>query len=264
MTKALSAAGKLLDGDETIEHTTHPSRFKKKLLKKYTLAVFLFLLFAAPLVFSGRLPVPSNLRPVFIPLMVLPGAIFAYAEMERYAIMYHFTNKKFIWEQGILKKEVSSVAYDNVTKVRINQDFVDRLIDIGNLSIEVKGTEQEEIHVDGVRNPEAFRIHLQGSHDFDIDDEQLEEVAEVRDDISIDRNGEHSGEDSGDSDSNMHHRVLDQEYLEAELGRLQRKKNELEEQYQKGAFGEREYERRWYMLQGEERLLQRELDRLEE
>lgn len=263
MTKPLSAAGKLLDNNETIEHTTHPSRFNSQLLRKYVAGGFLFVLLLAPIV----LPVidyPEPLRVLFYILFIVPVGFVLYAEMRRYAIMYHFSNKKFIMENGILKKNVSSVAYDNVTKVEIQQDFVDRIIDIGDLRVEVKGQEQKEILVTGVRNPQAFRIHLQGSHDFeDIDEvEDVEDIdvepAEDGDAVNADQNTE-AGAVTDDG-----RRVLDQQFLEAELGRIQRRKGELEQQYQKGALGEQEYEQRWYMLQGEERLIQRELDQLEE
>lgn len=245
-----SNAEKLLESGEEIQMTVHPSRFHKDYVKHYSIAILLtagILVLVSGVLGLEDLPVSRDL---LLGLFVVPGGILLWSEIRRMAVMYHFTDKKFIEEEGIMKKSFSSTPYRDITRVNIQQGVNQRMVGIGNLQMEVRGSDSEEILVEGIRNPQRFRVRLSGGDTWDEEETLPEDAAD-------DTPGEQEV-----SQQRQQGQQLTKEDIEAELGRVYRKQRELEEQHQNGQVSQEEYERRWYMIQGEIQALERQLDRL--
>lgn len=245
-----SSATKLLDEGEEIEVTIHPSRMGHQTFRKYILATMLIAVIGFIAADGTAAAAIGMSESLLYGLFIVPGFIIALAEVERQVMMYHFTTKKFIMEKGIFNKNFSSVPYRDITRVTINQGLNDRLLGLGNLKVEVKGTDHEEIFITGIRNPQRFRVRLSGSHG-----PGKEEEGGAPDD-AVDTS-------SAGQTQPLPGRSLTKQQLEAELGRVTRHRNRIKQDYKDGVLSEDEYERQWYMMKGREQLLEQQIALLE-
>lgn len=233
-----SSAGKLLESGETIRSTVHPSRLRIDYLKRLALGVVLAAGVSGGILMAQDQVLPSYLSQwMLYGLFIIPGFVLGWNELEHHFVMYHFTDRKFILEQGIFTKDFSTVPYDKITQVGIRQSLDERLAGIGTLEVEVVGTDNEELVLRGIRHPQKFRAKLAAAGDKEAEEIVPEEAQ------------------SG---------TITQEQLEAELGRTQHRRQQLEEQYEQGEIGQDEYKRQWYILEGEERALSKQIDKFSE
>lgn len=255
MLPVLSSADKLLEEGEEITSTQHPSRLRLDYLKKGGLAFLVIMVLTVVYVYQGRIPqIPFELTlPIYILLQALPVAIFVMMEVEHHALMYHFTTEKFIEENGILNKDFSSVPYNKITQVSIRQRAHERLVGIGTLKVEMLGTDGDEKILNGIKNPQKFRVQLSSGEPAGVSagkggGEVQDEKQQTTDPLPETVSGAH----------------ITKKDLEAELGRVQRRRKELEDSYSAGRLGQDEYEQRWYMIQGEQRLVEALLDDIDQ
>lgn len=77
------------------------------------------------------------------------------AIIDHYRILYIITNKRVIRRVGIIAKYEKSVFCEEVTDVRLHQNFIERILGIGG--IEVDTSEPGiEMDIEDVRNPEII------------------------------------------------------------------------------------------------------------
>lgn len=242
-----SSADKLIEAGEEIQETRYRSRLDPTYLKRFMGAGGIAIVLSIIIVLGGTTGMlPDSIPTDYITaLLIVPVLVILWIEIEHHSLMYHFTDKRMIEERGVFSKSFSSVPYKDITRVRISQDPSERILGTGNLKIEVKGTDQEEVVVNGVRHPQQFRMKLTAQKKAHKKRQEGEEPVQQP---------EPQPSAGG---------AFTKERLEAELGRVERRRNRLERQYEDGQLSQEEYERRWYMLQGEEEAIERQLDQLD-
>lgn len=245
-----SSADKLVEAGEEIKETQYRSRLAPSYLTRFAGAGGLIIAIAAIALVGETTPVlPSVIPSQYVGvLLVIPFAVILWIEVEHHALMYHFTDKRMIKEHGVFSKSFESVPYKDVTRVTVSQDPTDRLLRIGNLRVEVRGMDQEEVVVTGIRHPQQFRLKL-------TTEQPAADEAKEQDVEQIDH--EHRAASSGSD-------LFTADVLQAELGHIQRRKEDLDREFNNGRISQQEYQRRWYMLAGEERIIEWQLDALEE
>ncbi len=118
-----------------------------------------FWLFVAALLF---LAVGIFLPNILIPVIFLNSSSILFgisiffiilAVIDHYRTLYTITDKRVIRRVGIIAKYEKSVFYEEVTDIRLHQNFIERILGIGG--VEIDTAEQGiEIDIEEVRNPE--------------------------------------------------------------------------------------------------------------
>jgi len=137
----------------------HPSMFRE--------SPFLFVLYLLlPVVVLGFIPARSmyaDQLPAFLTsipwyvLLILAAAatypIFSWW-IEVLSRTLIITNKKTRLRRGLLSRDVNEVYHEHVRNVKINQNIIQRLTDVGEVNISSAGQSGVEITFRGVHNPE--------------------------------------------------------------------------------------------------------------
>ena len=66
------------------------------------------------------------------------------------------TNRRTILRKGLVSKSTSEVEHEDVRNIQINQNFVQRLLGLGDIAISSAGQETLEIQVRGINDPEGI------------------------------------------------------------------------------------------------------------
>lgn len=66
------------------------------------------------------------------------------------------TNQRTILRKGILSKRNNELYHADVRNIRVNQDFVDRILGVGELQISSAGQSDIEIQVKGMLKPQKI------------------------------------------------------------------------------------------------------------
>jgi len=66
------------------------------------------------------------------------------------------TNDRTIYQRGFVSRETSEVQHDDVRNIQLDQSFVQRLLNVGGVSISSSG--QDDIEVVAKRLPNPKRI----------------------------------------------------------------------------------------------------------
>ncbi len=70
------------------------------------------------------------------------------------------TTERTILRQGILSKHINEVYHSDIRNVRISQSFLQRIFDVGTISIASAGSGEAEIVVTGMREPAKIKAIL--------------------------------------------------------------------------------------------------------
>lgn len=236
-----SKAEKHLEPEEVVEAVIHPSARDIAYLKWHLLALALAVGNAA--VLFGWVQVGS-LLPAWLERQelwygfIIPILLVAITEIRRRIRWYHFTDRKVMKETGIFNKHFVTIHYTKITETQLQQPFYKSILGVGDVLLSTAGQDGIEITVSGIRNPEDFKVMI-GSK-------------------SVVANMPH------DAPAPKTENTISPSSLEAELHRIQQRRNDLEHSYSNRQIGKYEYERQWYMLEGEERLVQHFLERIGE
>ncbi len=139
-------------------------RLNPKMFRQAPLTFLLYLLL--PMLAFGLIPL-QQFRPalfpdvsflwslyIFLPLTVLllvPLFIWWLRTKARTLVV---TNKKSRLRTGILSKDVSEVYHSHVRNVKINQNFFQRLLGVGDVRISSAGQSGIEIQINGIYRPD--------------------------------------------------------------------------------------------------------------
>ena len=63
---------------------------------------------------------------------------------------YFITDRRLVTEKGIFRREFADIPYSSITNLAVRQDFLDRLLGIGNVEIMTAGTPYAEQVFTGV------------------------------------------------------------------------------------------------------------------
>jgi uncharacterized membrane protein YdbT with pleckstrin-like domain len=67
------------------------------------------------------------------------------------------TNKRTIERRGLLSKSTDEVLHDHVRNVKVDQSFYDRIVRIGQIGIASSGSDQTEIIMEDLPDPQKIR-----------------------------------------------------------------------------------------------------------
>ncbi len=70
------------------------------------------------------------------------------------------TSERTILRRGILSKHINEVYHSDIRNVRISQSFLQRIFDVGTISIASAGSGDAEIVVSGMRSPGQVKAIL--------------------------------------------------------------------------------------------------------
>lgn len=227
-----SKVDELLDSGEELQRSVNPSAFDTKYVRSILAAVVLFLgvsaLLAANTIFSLGL---SNLMLVL--LYILPAAFLLKSSLERRLVMYHFTDREIIEEEGFFNKDFNSIPYERIQDVVLDEEIEERIFDVGDLHIRTAGTDNSEQVLNGLRDPESYKV-----------------VVGRRSSSTAGTTGKSSSGKSGDSNP------VDAQALEEELERVENQLERLDKRSNMQALSSSE-KQRWYKLEGQKELIER-------
>lgn len=74
------------------------------------------------------------------------------------------TADRVIKQEGLLARHISEIAHVDVCNIRINQQFLERLCNVGRIRVASAATGKIEIDIAGVPYPDKIRLLLQKQH----------------------------------------------------------------------------------------------------
>ncbi len=137
---------KILNPDEKVEHEFSISdRYR------------MILLIGSGIISVILIIVPPHIVGIFALLLV----IFYYGFYIKVANAYAFTNKRIIVHRGWLATEVTSIDYEKITDVSVNQPFLDKFITYtGDLIINTAGAPFPEVILKHISRPYELKKKL--------------------------------------------------------------------------------------------------------
>lgn len=75
---------------------------------------------------------------------------------EHYGTRYFLTNYRVIKRTGIFTKKIDYVMYSKIQDVKISKGIAERIMDIGDIHIDVAGRPDVEMILENVPDPEKF------------------------------------------------------------------------------------------------------------
>lgn len=99
--------------------------------------------------------------PLIITVILAPIGLFRRWYLKR-ANKYAFTNKRVLIHKGWLSTHLTSVDYNQITDIRVEQSFLDRVVyKTGSLAINTAGTGFHEVVLEHIENPFEVRKKLE-------------------------------------------------------------------------------------------------------
>lgn len=228
-----SKVDELLDTGEELQRSVNPSAFDTKYVKTLLTALGLFLgvsiLLAANTIFSLGLSTG-----LLVLLYVLPVIFLLKSSVERRMVMYHFTDREIIEEEGFFDKDFNSIPYERIQDVVLDEELEERIFDVGDLHIRTAGTDNSEQVLNGLRDPESYKVV----------------VSRRSSSTSKTSTSDESSGSGGGSNP------VDAQALEEELERVESQLNRLDQRSNMQGLSSSE-KQRWYKLEGQRELIER-------
>jgi membrane protein YdbS with pleckstrin-like domain len=251
----LSKVDEIVDTGETIQKSVHPSMFDSNYVHGYMVGFTLSVIIVGVLA-ANSFVLEEGVPVIFVaPLLVVPAAVLLRSEIGRRKILYHFTDRQIIEEQGILNKDYQSIAYNRVQDVQLNEDMEERMFNVGDLLIKTAGSSGAEVVLEGLKNPESYQ-RLISKRANDKNDEGG--VSTGSSDF-----GNSSGGGNNQAAQTQQSSGIDDRYIESELNRVNNEIERLNRRSNNQGLSESERER-WYKLEGQRELLNRMQDDTED
>jgi membrane protein YdbS with pleckstrin-like domain len=244
----LSKVDEIVDTGETIQKSVHPSMFDSNYVHGYMVGFTLLIIIIGVLA-ANSFVLDEGVPVIFVaPLLVVPAALLLRSEIGRRKILYHFTDRQIIEEQGILNKDYQSIAYSRVQDVQLNEAMEERMFNVGDLLIKTAGSSGAEVVLDGLKNPESYQRLISKRANDKNDDGG----------VSTGSNEFGGASESGSQSAGQPQSTsgIDDGYIESELNRVNNEIERLNRRSNNQGLSESERER-WYKLEGQRELLER-------
>lgn len=113
---------------------------------------------------------------ILMAIILLITFVLAYLHYQKFTFYVHA--EEFIIEKGVFSKEKTTVPFERIQSVHINQNFVQRLIGVVGLVVDTAGSAQKELEIAALskRHADALKVFLiQQKEKAKIDDDQVVE-----------------------------------------------------------------------------------------
>lgn len=127
----------------------------------YLLIVFSIYLLSTPTMFFPQGFLPNGI-PFFVNLlfMILSFALSLYVYLYYRSYEYLITNRRLLTRKGVIARSIKAADISLIQNVSLNQSVFERLLNIGNITVESAGT-KGALTFPYVRNPEKFILTLE-------------------------------------------------------------------------------------------------------
>jgi len=89
--------------------------------------------------------------------LIIPIFFIFYAEWKRKATVYAITNKRVLYDYSFFAKETSSISFDKIQDIHMKQNFIETILNTGNIYFNSSGSGIIEIAFRGVEKPNEIR-----------------------------------------------------------------------------------------------------------
>ena len=141
-----------LQDDEQVLHELHPQSsilviwFFTKCIGPVVFISFIFSAGAFPLIMRSAKSIHWILAVV---VLVFLGLALAYCSVLRKTYRYFITNRRCIFQGGILRRIERSIPYHKITDVEISQNILERFLGISSIRIFTPGTSSVRVFGQG-------------------------------------------------------------------------------------------------------------------
>lgn len=90
-------------------------------------------------------------------LLVFAFVVLVVWKIQKLSHSLEVTTKRSIEKRGLLSRRTSEVLHDNIRNIQIEQTFLQRLMNVGTMSIASSGQEGVEIQVEDLPGPDDIR-----------------------------------------------------------------------------------------------------------
>jgi uncharacterized membrane protein YdbT with pleckstrin-like domain len=235
----LSQVQDFIEDDEKLIETTHPSLFDTNYSKGFISGIGLILLLITLLVGKALGFAESIPYQIILAAFVAPSYLLSSVVTRRMFVIYHFTDRKIVEEDGILNKEYRSINYDDIDNVKLEEELEERIFDVGDVYVDTAGRDKTEIILEGLRDPERYQSEIaeraNSANQNEFQDSQTQDF-----------------ETQFDSEQEE----IDQDVLENERERVNQRILELNQKMNNHRLSQSEANQ-WYKLKGQKELLNR-------
>lgn len=91
--------------------------------------------------------------PILIGFIILPITLFYYLVYIKKAYQYALTNKRILVKKGLFSTKFTSVDYDKITDIHVNEPFWQKFYKTGDLIVNTAGSDTAEIVLNYIENP---------------------------------------------------------------------------------------------------------------
>ncbi len=118
-----------------------------------------YYLLAALFLFLGIYSIKRDLMAVFGVIFLAAFLIsIAVAEKKVHYTKFTVTDKRAVYEEGIMKKDIRTIRYASITDISSRQSFPQRMLNYGDLTIMTSGAKKDyEIVVKKIGSPNKVR-----------------------------------------------------------------------------------------------------------
>ena len=236
----LSQVQDFIDDDEKLIETTNPSLFDTNYSKNFILGIGTVLVLTLLLVIKTAGMIEAVPYQLIFAAFLLPAYLLSDVFTRRMFVMYHFTDRKILEEDGILNKEYKSINYDDIDNVKLKKELEERIFDVGDVYVDTAGRDKTEIVLEGLNNPERYQS-------------EITERANNSDQQTVKDGSQSMDFEDGSEDSNKY---IKQEVVENEKERVNQKISELNQKMDDQRLTQSESSQ-WYKLKGQKELLNR-------
>jgi membrane protein YdbS with pleckstrin-like domain len=112
---------------------------------------------ASLLVFVGALGLGDSEASSWALLGALGVFVWLHALWRRNARRYRITDRAVIFERGIVSRSVCELRLSEVSRIELEQGFLERLMGVGSLYLNTGDQRRVEVEFEGIREPERVR-----------------------------------------------------------------------------------------------------------
>lgn len=96
-------------------------------------------------------------------VLVVMGGLFAYLAVKRFGVVLSIRPDEVAFDTGIFGRKSIEISYQNIRTCEVTQTFMQRILNVGTLSIASSGTDGYEIQVENISSPWDIRNEIQAN-----------------------------------------------------------------------------------------------------